>query len=92
MEQMWWPGLSAAQKADLWHRWKQGQSLSEIDRTLRHQAAQHRAMHAQILRGLRHCHPAFLNQLHRLQLKPSRKPASLHDPSPVSFIHLTRSL
>lgn len=28
------PGLSAAQKADLWHRWKQGQSLSEIGRAL----------------------------------------------------------
>ena len=26
------PGLSAAQKAELWHRWKQGQSLSEIGR------------------------------------------------------------
>lgn len=28
------PGLSAAQKADLWQRWKQGQSLSEIGRAL----------------------------------------------------------
>ena len=28
------PGLSAAQKADLWHRWKHGQSLSEIGRAL----------------------------------------------------------
>ena len=27
-------GLSAAQKADLWQRWKQGQSLSEIGRAL----------------------------------------------------------
>ena len=26
------PGLSAAQKADLWQRWKRGQSLSEIGR------------------------------------------------------------
>jgi hypothetical protein len=28
------PGWSAAQKADLWQRWKQGQSLSEIGRAL----------------------------------------------------------
>ena len=28
------PGLSAAQKADLWHRWKQRQSLNEIGRAL----------------------------------------------------------
>ena len=28
------PGLSAAQKVDLWQRWKQGQSLSEIGRAL----------------------------------------------------------
>lgn len=28
------PGLSAAQKAELWRRWKQGQSLSEIGRAL----------------------------------------------------------
>ena len=28
------PGLSAAQKADLWQRWTQGQSLSEIGRAL----------------------------------------------------------
>jgi len=28
------PGLSAAQKADLWQRWKQGQSLREIGRAL----------------------------------------------------------
>ena len=30
MAHMGRPGLSAAQKADLWQRWKQGQSLSEI--------------------------------------------------------------
>ena len=34
MGQMGRPGLSAAQKADLWHRWKHGQSLSEIGRAL----------------------------------------------------------
>jgi transposase, IS30 family len=34
MRQMGRPGLSAAQKADLWQRWKQGQSLSEIGRAL----------------------------------------------------------
>ncbi len=32
------PGLSATQKADLWQRWKQGQSLSEIGRALGKQA------------------------------------------------------
>ncbi len=34
MGQMGRPGLSAAQKAELWQRWKQGQSLSEIGRAL----------------------------------------------------------
>jgi IS30 family transposase len=34
MGQMGRPGLSATQKADLWQRWKQGQSLSEIGRAL----------------------------------------------------------
>lgn len=34
MAHMGRPGLSAAQKVDLWHRWKQGQSLSEIGRAL----------------------------------------------------------
>ena len=32
MGEMGRPGLSAAQKAELWPRWKQGQSLSEIGR------------------------------------------------------------
>ena len=34
MAHMGRPGLSAVQKADLWQRWKQGQSLSEIGRAL----------------------------------------------------------
>lgn len=34
MGQMGRPGLSAAQKAELWRRWRQGQSLSEIGRAL----------------------------------------------------------
>ena len=34
MAYMGHPGLSAAQKAELWQRWKQGQSLSEIGRAL----------------------------------------------------------
>ena len=34
MAQMGRPGLSAAQKAELWQRWKHGQSLSEIGRAL----------------------------------------------------------
>ena len=34
MAHMGRPGLSAAQKADLWQRWKQGQSLSEVGRAL----------------------------------------------------------
>jgi IS30 family transposase len=33
------PGLSAAQKAELWRRWKDGQSLSDIGRALRKHAA-----------------------------------------------------
>ena len=34
MASMGRPGLSAAHKADLWQRWKQGQSLSELGRAL----------------------------------------------------------
>jgi len=34
MAHMGRPGLSAAQKAELWHRWTQGQSLREIGRAL----------------------------------------------------------
>ncbi len=34
MAQMGRPGLSASQKRELWHRWKHGQSLSEIARAL----------------------------------------------------------
>lgn len=34
MAQMGRPGLSASQKAELWQRWKSGQSLSEIGRAL----------------------------------------------------------
>lgn len=34
MAQMGRPGLSAEQKAELWHRWKNGQSLSDIGRAL----------------------------------------------------------
>lgn len=34
MAQMGRPGLSAAQKTELWHRWKNGQSLSDIGRAL----------------------------------------------------------
>ncbi len=34
MAQMGRPGLSASQKADLWNRWKAGQSLSDIGRAL----------------------------------------------------------
>lgn len=33
------PGLSAAQKAELWNRWKDGQSLSDIGRALGKHAA-----------------------------------------------------
>ncbi len=38
MAQMGRPGLSAAQKRELWQRWKAGQSLSEIGRALERQA------------------------------------------------------
>ncbi len=34
MAQIGSPGLSATQKAELWQRWKQGQSLREIGRAL----------------------------------------------------------
>ncbi len=34
MAQMGRPGLSVSQKAELWHRWKCGQSLSDIGRAL----------------------------------------------------------
>jgi hypothetical protein len=34
MAQMGRPGLSTAQKAELWRRWKDGQSLSDIGRAL----------------------------------------------------------
>jgi len=34
MAQMGRPGLTASQKANLWNRWKHGQSLSEISRAL----------------------------------------------------------
>jgi DNA-binding CsgD family transcriptional regulator len=34
MAQMGRPGLTAAQKAELWRRWKEGQSLSDIGRAL----------------------------------------------------------
>jgi len=33
------PGLSGAQKRELWQRWKAGQSLSEIGRALQKHAA-----------------------------------------------------
>ncbi len=44
MAHMGRPGLSASQKADLWQRGKQGQSLSEIGRAL--------GKHAGSIRGL----------------------------------------
>src|ERR1700687_1550223 len=34
MAQMGRPGLSATQQGELWHRWKAGQSMSEIGRAL----------------------------------------------------------
>lgn len=34
-----WPGLSAVQKAELWARWKEGESLSDIGRALGKHAA-----------------------------------------------------
>ena len=39
MAQMGRPGLSAEQKAELWTRWKNGQSFSEIGRALGKHAA-----------------------------------------------------
>ena len=39
MAQIGRPGLSWSQKAELWSRWKQGESLSEIGRALQKRAA-----------------------------------------------------
>jgi len=39
MANMGRPGLSASQKADLWQKWKDGQSLSEIGKALGKHAA-----------------------------------------------------
>ena len=39
MAQMGRPGLSSQQKEELWERWKAGQSLSDIGRTLGKHAA-----------------------------------------------------
>ena len=42
MAQMGRPGLTLAQKKDMWRRWKEGQSLSEIGRALgRHAGSIH---------------------------------------------------
>ena len=38
MPQLGRPGLSAEQKRELWRRWKEGQSLSEIGRALERHA------------------------------------------------------
>lgn len=38
MAQMGRPGLSAEQKRELWRRWKEGQSLSEIGRAFERHA------------------------------------------------------
>ncbi|SRR6266566_790912 len=47
MAQMGRPGLSAAQKAELWHRWKNGQSLSDIGRALgKHAGSIHNVLSA----------------------------------------------
>ena len=39
MAQMGRPGLSPAQPKELWQRWKEGESLSEIGRTLARHAS-----------------------------------------------------
>jgi hypothetical protein len=57
MGQMGRPGLSAAQKADLWHRWKQGQSLSEIGRAL--------GKHAGSIHGVVSSHGGFIPAVRR---------------------------
>jgi len=46
------PGLSTVQKADLWQRWKQGQSLSEISRAL--------GKHAGSIHGVRSSNGGFI--------------------------------
>jgi IS30 family transposase len=57
MGQMGRPGLSAAQKAELWHRWKHGQSLSEIGRAL--------GKHAGSIHGVVSSHGGFIPAVRR---------------------------
>lgn len=55
MARMGRPGLSDAQKADLWQRWKHGQSLSEIGRALsKHAGSIHSVLSAN--GGIIPCH------------------------------------
>jgi IS30 family transposase len=57
MGQMGRPGLSDAQKAELWDRWKHGQSLSEIGRAL--------GKHAGSIHGVVSSHGGFMPAVRR---------------------------
>lgn len=73
--------LARASSALVW------KGLRRIGGTLLSPSTQHRACTPNPAR-LRHHHPAFLNQLHRLQLTRSCKLASLHVPPRFhSYIH-----
>ena len=57
--------------------------MLRVVRKALHPIAQHRLMHAQIVRGLRIANTTLLDQLHSLKLELARELPSLHDPPPV---------
>jgi IS30 family transposase len=68
MAQMGRPGLSAAQKIELWRRWKEGQSLSEIGLALdRHAGSIHGVIR------LRGGYAPHARRRSRLALRPSER-------------------
>lgn len=55
MAQMGRPGLSASQKAELWQKWKKGESLSEIGRALgKHAGSIFGVLHLMVGLSLQH--------------------------------------
>jgi DNA-binding CsgD family transcriptional regulator len=71
VKQMGRPGLSVGQKAELWQRWKSGQSLSEIGRTLgKHAGSVHTvlAAHGGIVPAIRKRSPRPLSLKEREEI------------------------
>jgi IS30 family transposase len=71
VKQMGRPGLSAGQKAELWQRWKSGQSLSEIGRALgKHAGSVHTvlAAHGGIVPATRKRSPRSLSLKEREEI------------------------